>query len=71
MEDSCWRQKYQAIIERMWDEKCKNPGLCQICGICGGSSVSTCNCAKASFLTNLTEKEVEAYSQKVPDKTFL
>jgi hypothetical protein len=37
--------------ERQWEEKKKTMvGLCQICDKCGGSSVSTCQCARERFL---------------------
>lgn len=41
--------------EEMWKDKCENNfGLCAMCDICGGSSISFCNCAKSRFMNRDT-----------------
>ncbi len=59
---------YDPVMEEMWSEVRNNSfGVCAICSTCGGSSASYCQCAKARFMANLTQEQINEHrnSKKV------
>ncbi len=52
----------ESVKEEMWDEQCNNSvNLCVICPKCGGSSTSTCLCAREMFLKKTRYNDVYQY----------
>ena len=58
---SDWKKQYAKEIEEVWSQQCQGRGLCAICPICGGSSISFCRCAKQRFVDSLTPEKLLEY----------
>lgn len=49
-------------IPEMWEERCRTGvGMCVICPTCGGSSASTCPCARARFFQSVTGAQIDQW----------
>jgi hypothetical protein len=50
-----WRWLHRDHIESMWNKRSRSMfGVCMICPRCGGSSASTCSCARGSFMNHVS-----------------
>lgn len=61
-----WRRENREEIERVWRAMSTGAGLCAMCDVCGGSSISNCQCARKRFMTTVTREQLERYK-----RTFL
>ena len=65
-----WKSLEFQKIRQMWGERCaRGIHAMAICNKCGGSSISTCECAYERWVRNLTQKEFEEWGMKdhIPD----
>jgi hypothetical protein len=55
----------KAILEKVWQERTRNSmGVCMLCNRCGGSSTSSCSCARTKFFNSVTDSDMDKYRQE-------
>jgi hypothetical protein len=53
------------LLNEMWNKNTANcVSLCAICNVCGGSSISTCACARKKFFENTSLDKIIEYKNK-------